>query len=824
MSSNQPKRLKNNTIHAFFQSNKKESSTSNVDSSSLDHEQERPEPAITTAITTVGVMLNEEFDINSLERDPGKRPQIWMYPVEKQDEIRRTYIKLGPYQFYLPEYPYSGNEGNRRRFQYAWFSKFPAWLEYSPTKDAAYCLPCFIFASETNVRFGANTFMVEGFRNWKKVNEGKNCVFLRHIGGHNSQHCVSLKSCEDLMNQSAHIDKVMQRQSSVEILNNRLRLKTSIDCVRWLAYQSCSFRGHDEGPTSKNSGNFREMVKLLANYNEKVAATILDKAPPTAKYISPTIQKEILHIIASKVRNKIREDIGDSKFCILVDEARDESKKEQMALVLRFVDKIGVLQERFFDIVSVKDTTSLTLKHELSTFFSHHALSIDNLRGQGYDGASNMRGEWNGLQALFLKDCPYAYYVHCFAHRLQLALVAASREVILVHQFFSKLDTIVNIVGASCKRTGELITAQQVEISRLISINELETGSGANQIGNLQRAGNTRWGSHFSSVCSLKKMFSATGSVLQTIISDGANYSQRGDADSAYTAMTSFQFVFILLLMERIMGVTDVLCQALQQRSQDILNAMHLVSTTKQLLQNLRDDGWNSFLNDVNLFCQSNEVEMPDMNYTHKVGRGKSIHQPRDTNITMEHHFHFDIFVTTIDTQMKELNCRFNEQTMELLTLSCALDPSDSFKSFKVDDICTLVEKYYPADFTEQDRLLLKFQLQHYHLDMTKHQDLCHLSTLAALCEGLTKTGKSKVYYLVDRLIRLILLLPVSTATTERVFSVMKLTKTRIRNKMEDGFLGDCTLLHMEKGIADLFRTYSNNRRILFERKNVSTT
>ncbi|XP_012850093.1 PREDICTED: uncharacterized protein LOC105969865 [Erythranthe guttata] len=283
-------------------------------------------------------------------------------------------------------------------------------------------------------------------------------------------------------------------------------------------------------------------------------------------------------------------------------------------------------------------------------------------------------------------------------------------------------------------------------------------------------------------------MFSATGSVLQTIISDGANYSQRGDADSAYTAMTSFQFVFILLLMERIMGVTDVLCQALQQRSQDILNAMHLVSTTKQLLQNLRDDGWNSFLNDVNLFCQSNEVEMPDMNSTHKVGRGKSIHQPRDTNITMEHHFHFDIFVTTIDTQMKELNCRFNEQTMELLTLSCALDPSD---------------------FTEQDRLLLKFQLHHYHLDMTKHQDLCHLSTLAALCEGLTKTGKSKVYYLVDRLIRLILLLPVSTATTERAFSVMKLTKTRIRNKMEDGFLGDCMLLHIEREIADLFSTDS---------------
>ena len=71
-----------------------------------------------------------------------------------------------------------------------------------------------------------------------------------------------------------------------------------------------------------------------------------------------------------------------------------------------------------------------------------------------------MRGEWNGLQALFLNDCHYAYYVHCFAHRLQLALVAASKEVIPIHNFFSDLAFIANIVGASCKHHDELQAAQ----------------------------------------------------------------------------------------------------------------------------------------------------------------------------------------------------------------------------------------------------------------------------------------------------------------------------------------------------------------------------
>ena len=74
-------------------------------------------------------------------------------------------------------------------------------------------------------------------------------------------------------------------------------------------------------------------------------------------------------------------------------------------------------------------------------------LIVSNIRGQVYNGASNMKGEWNGLQTLFLTDYPYAYYVHYFAHRLQLALVATSREVIPIHQFFSKL-TFLSILFA----------------------------------------------------------------------------------------------------------------------------------------------------------------------------------------------------------------------------------------------------------------------------------------------------------------------------------------------------------------------------------------
>ena len=121
--------------------------------------------------------------------------------------------------------------------------------------------------------------------------------------------------------------------------------------------------------------------------------------------------------------------------------------------------------------------------------------------------------------------------------------------------------------------------AQAADIAHMISLDELKSGRGHNQIGTLQQAGDTRWSSHLKSISSLIRMFSATCVVLLNIVDEGTT-SQRGDADSSYEALTSYEFVFILHLMKAIMEITDLLCQALQCKSQNILNAMQLVSST----------------------------------------------------------------------------------------------------------------------------------------------------------------------------------------------------------------------------------------------------
>ncbi|GFY99215.1 hypothetical protein Acr_13g0006160 [Actinidia rufa] len=486
-----------------------------------------------------------------------------------------------------------------------------------------------------------HAFTIEGFRSWKRVNDGNRCALLNHVGCVNSPHNNAIKSVEGLSNVARHIDKVISAQSLEEIQKNRLRLKTTIESVRWLSLQACAFGGHDESLDSNNPGNLIVMIKLMEKLNIDIDDVVLEKAPKNAKYTSPMIQKEILHILANKVRNIIREEIGDAKFCILVDEAKDAANREQMAIVLRFVDVHGFLWERFFEIVHVTDTTAFTLKKEISDVLARYNLNIENMQGQ----------------------------------------------------------------GASPKCQNKLQCAQAVEVEHMLATGERETGRGANQIDTLHRAGTTHWSSHSSSICSLIDMYGATIKVLQTMVEEGSSNSIRGEAGGALIAVRFFDFIFFDL-MHRIMGITDLLCRALQHKSLDILNAMDLVSTIKTLLQTLRQDGFNTLLMHVGSICTQYGIEMPMMDARYKEVTGHSCQQ-RD-HITMDHYYRVDIFNAVIDFQLGELNNRFSEGAIELLILSSALEPKDDFKSLDIDKICTLAEKFYPGDFTNQDMHYLR--------------------------------------------------------------------------------------------------------------------
>jgi len=228
---------------------------------------------------------------------------------------------------------------------------------------------------------------------------------------------------------------------------------------------------------------------------------------------------------------------------------------------------------------------------------------------------------------------------------------------------------------------------------------------------------------------------------------------------------------------------------------------MNFVRSTKHLIQGLRENGWDILFTKVVSFCEKHGIEIPDLNDVHSTTRfGRS--RLEENQVTIQHYFKVEIFFTTIDKQLQELNSRFSEQAMDLLTLSCSLSPKDGYKAFSIDTICFLVEKYYPMDFSDQEKNNLQFQLQHFLFVARQASNLNNLSTIQELCSCLVVSGQAETYFLIDRLLRLIMTLPVSTATTERSFSAMKIIKTKLRNKMDDGFLGDSMTVYIEREIS----------------------
>ncbi|PIA60421.1 hypothetical protein AQUCO_00300136v1 [Aquilegia coerulea] len=333
---------------------------------------------------------------------------------------------------------------------------------------------------------------------------------------------------------------------------------------------------HDESETSSNLGNFLELLNYTDDYNETIK-TILQNASENLKLTSPGIQKDMVNVCAVETMIVILKELGNALFAIMIDEAHDMSIKEQMVVVLRYVDKSGCVIERFFVVVHVNDTSAISLKKAIEEFFSKHGLSITKLRGQGYDGASNMRCEFNDVKALILNDNKSAFYVHCFAHQLQLALVAVAKNQKDIALLFNIVSNVVNIVRASCKRRGALREKNTLRVMEAFGKGEIQSGRGLLQETGLKRSDDTRCGSHYGTLLSLICMCPSVIDMLEDIAEEGRNSEQRGEASALMHQMQSFTFIFSVYLMKEILGITNDLSKSLQHEYQDIVNAMALV-------------------------------------------------------------------------------------------------------------------------------------------------------------------------------------------------------------------------------------------------------
>nr|XP_009799704.1 PREDICTED: zinc finger MYM-type protein 1-like [Nicotiana sylvestris]XP_016458743.1 PREDICTED: zinc finger MYM-type protein 1-like [Nicotiana tabacum]XP_016458744.1 PREDICTED: zinc finger MYM-type protein 1-like [Nicotiana tabacum] len=569
------------------------------------------------------------------EPDPAKRKPISEYPPNLRNRIRRNYIQnraCQPRDFVFPKRDFGGI---MRHFNPQWFKiSCSQWLEYSIKQDATFCLCCYLFKNEVG-GYGkkvGDAFTTDGFRGWNKALER----FNSHVGNVGSVHNRCFNMMLDLMNQEQSILTSLDKQSEKIKSDHRVRLNASIDVIRYLLKEGIPFRGHDESVTSTRRGHFLDLLKWYADRKEDVKNVVLEKAPKNNTMTSPDIQKDIVNSCAKETVKAIIEDLNGDLFGILVDESKDVSHKEQMALVLRYVNKEGELIERFLGLVHVKDTSAHALQNEIYSLLLQHSLSSSLIRGQGYDGASNMQGNINGLKTLILKDNPSAHCIHCFAHQLQLTLVVVAKKHHDVNNFFDILANILNVVGGSYKRREMLRDDQAKKLDELLVLGEVHTGSGLNQELGLQRPGDTRWGSHFKTLRNFVSLISSIVHILGVLANEGSNYQEKALAKNLVEDIRSYEFVCILHLMLKLLAITYDLNMALQKKDQDIVSAMKLIDITKRQLQTMRESKWNSLIEDVSSFCDKNGIVIPKMDEKYALGKSKR----KSSTVTYSHHLY----------------------------------------------------------------------------------------------------------------------------------------------------------------------------------------
>ena len=212
----------------------------------------------------------------------------------------------------------------------------------------------------------------------------------------------------------AHVQEKSENQVLLTILSN----------LRFLARQACVIRGDGN---AESDSNFIQLFKLRGEDNPKVYKWMLKL---TDKYTSHDMQNDMLKAMAHKVLRNVNSRLHNAFFfTIMADETTNSSNKEQVVIVLRYVDNNDFsVEEEFMGLYCIPSIESDTLVFILKDTLSRLNLPLSKLRRQCYDGASNISGIRNGVATQICKEEPRAVYTHCYGHSLNLAAADAIKQ------------------------------------------------------------------------------------------------------------------------------------------------------------------------------------------------------------------------------------------------------------------------------------------------------------------------------------------------------------------------------------------------------------
>lgn len=601
------------------------------------------------------------------------------------------------------------------------------------------------------------------------------------------------------------------------IEDNRRKLAPMVDTILLCGRQNISLRGHrgetgaifsDGSEPQINDGNFRSLLRYRIRGGDEDLKRHVDTAKGNATYQSAEIQNELISAAGSLVKETVLARIKKASFwAIIADETTDRAKREQMAVVIRYVqpnefdhwfcyeDTVSILD--VFDEMRSTNNTNSTLEEmslsgamigeTLLRVVTSCGLPLETCVAQGYDGASSMSSERVGAAANFKLSATHAHYFHCAMHRLNLS-AASTVQVPGIKHALDIVQETSTFFHSSAKRNELLKDCIEKSDDTRISKKHLKTLC------------TTRFIERHTAIVCMRSLLRFIDEALTIVKTTWQSSDARKSANVLHNSICQSDFIVSIVILEEVCALMLPLTRMLQTSGIDLVQAMSGVNDLIVSLQKLRS-------NEVftKLFADSsNLAQFLGISITKPRTASRSVYRPTagagDNSDCAKTYYRINFFFPTLDNIITDIQLRFGSSQQQAAQLSCTVpcfmtfDASDSDTELYENEWKKLekgIEVY--SDFLSDPTSVLKaeFQLWRRKWEGVPASDR-PASALVAL-------DHSQAFPNISILLKLLATIPVSTAQAERCFSKLERTLTCIRSTMGEHRLESLMMLQIHR-------------------------
>lgn len=679
--------------------------------------------------------------------------------------------------------PSTYSHGCNRKFNTTWLEKYP-WLRYSPRLDGVFCGPCALLVIDSK-RSDRSCLINKSFSNWVKLGD----TLSKHSKLSYHQDSVakadSLKSTVE--NPSSRVDVMTNRVVQQQMKDNNHLLRQIVRAILFLARQGLALRGDKEYNTDSktNQGNFLALLKLFSENDPLLHSHLHSPRAKNATYLSPKIQNEVINIIGNDI---IRADLVDEIkkavfYSVMADEVSSHNI-EHLALCVRFVDENCDIREEFVSFVKLDRVRAEDITSSIISTVEGLGLSLNELRGQGYDGASSMSGEKSGVQKRIRDIQPKALYTHCAGHSFNLAIVN-SCSVPSVRNCIDVIKNLTRWIKHSPKREGLLKAVYQKGVQ-----------AGTNQSRNpILNVCVTRWVENIDGwerFCLSHPFLVHMCEVIVygdpefELYNDNWTAEDKRNAMAHLKALENFEFLYTLVTLQRCLMYLREAVVKLQGESQDILCGVTLLEqcslNLKEMRENIDQFSKRIFEHSSNLATKSGiSITQPRISQRQQ-------HRLNVESTSPEEYFKLTIVIPFLDHLLADLSSRFNPHVKQASHLQSLL-PSRITSTTSVSDISEAV-KFYNDDLPNP--MIIDEEMHVWKTKWLSVEAQERPKSLQDCLKVCSKTTLPNIFCL----LKLFSTLPVSSCSCERSASTLRRLNNYLRCTQSEERLTSLALIH----------------------------